>query len=44
MTSLPPERVKSPVWVAMTSMPGESAMASSKPSLRSMAGAAPVVP
>ncbi len=44
MTFLPPSRVKSPVCEAMTSIEASAAMASSKPSSRSMAGAAPVVP
>ena len=44
MTCLPPARVKSPVWQAMTLRFGFSAMTSAKPSLRSIAGAAPVVP
>ena len=44
MTFLPPSRVKSPVCEATTLIESSAAMVSSKPSLRSMAGAAPVVP
>ena len=44
MTCLPPARVKSPVWLATISRFGLSAMTFAKPSARSIAGAAPVVP
>ena len=44
ITCLPPERVKSPVCEAITLRLGSALMASAKPSPRSMAGAAPVVP
>ena len=44
MTSRPLARSKLPVWLRMIFMPGLPAMASSKPFLRSIAGAAPGVP
>ncbi len=44
MTCLPPSRVKSPVCEAVTSMVSSAAILEAKPSARSMAGAAPVVP
>ena len=44
MTCLPPSRVKSPVCEAVTSMVSSALIVSAKPSARSMAGAAPVVP
>ena len=43
MTVLPPSRVKSPVCESIFSI-AVPAMASSKPSARSLAGAEPVVP
>ena len=44
MTSLPLARVKSPVCEAMILNFGSASMTSAKPSLRSLAGAEPVVP
>ena len=44
MTCLPPSRVKSPVCEAVTSIESSALILDAKPSARSIAGAAPVVP